>query len=162
MFWQIRYENDINQQFYFNLDPDPAGYTPVQNIKFGPPDVRGDDIDRMQDQGVWPGYTYYGAMPILLEGTVIAIDPETTNQYALEMLNILMPFDPGFQINKHVGNFYVGLVGLDRLLYVEVGKVEVDLDRSFPATTVIPFHVTFRGFRPYFKDVDTQEKRWIA
>jgi hypothetical protein len=113
-------------------------------------DIRtGDDIERMNEHGIWPQYTHVGKCLIHLTGDILR---DSTADYCAAVIllkRILMPKDEK-QVTRKLGTLTLQYTGQESMS----GDVTLDGSPELPKLanypTVGEFMITFKAFNPYF------------
>jgi hypothetical protein len=152
----------VGERMDWNTDPDPNGYFAVEELQFEP-EARSNSRNRMQAQGAWPSYTYFGHMLIHINGHILAVDSAHYNAYKLRLMRIIMPIDMSYQAQRHVGEFYVRFTGQAEDFFTEVGldaAPSISNEALFPS--VAPIQLTLKSFFPYMIGAATGKYYWVA
>lgn len=152
----------VGERMDWNTDPDPNGYFAVEELQFEP-EARSSDRNRMQAQGSWPSYTYFGHMLIHINGHLLAVDSTKFNAYKLLLMRIIMPIDMSYQQQRHVGQFFVRFTGQDEDFFTNVGldaAPSITNEALFPS--VAPIQLTLKSFFPYMQGLNSGKTYWVA
>jgi hypothetical protein len=152
----------VGERMDWNTDPDPNGYFAVEEVQFEP-EARSNSRNRMQAQGSWPSYTYFGHMLIHINGHLLAVDSAHYNAYKLRLMRIIMPIDMSYQAQRHVGQFGIRFTGQAEDFVTEVGldaAPSITNEALFPS--VSPIQLTLKSFFPYMTGVATGRTYWVA
>lgn len=121
-------------------------------------DVRpeGEEQNRMQEDGIWPHYTYVGKALVHLEGAILA---DTTADYVTKAMNInriILPIPKQRQTVRKLGDLIMRYTGMTEDMIASCGLDGSPLmpkAANFP--TVSEFTITFKIFDGYFVGVAT-------
>jgi hypothetical protein len=162
MFDYMYFQNVAGEIMYWNEDPVDSGYFAVEHITFEP-DIRTNERPRMQGQGIWPAYTYFGKMLIHIEGHIVAGSSAAFNAYKLRLMHMVMPLDMGYQFQRHVGLFVCQFTGQSEPFGAEVSPdaaPSIANDANFPS--VGECSLTLKSFYPYMVGQQSGNQIWVA
>lgn len=162
MFDSIYFKNTVGDIMLWNTDPDPQGYFPIEEITFEI-EGRSGERNRMQAQGTWPSYTYFGKMLIHISGRLLAQTPELLTAYKFRLMRMIMPIDMGYQGQRHVGQFYCQFAGMSEHFVTEVGLdggPSIVNEAFYPSTAEC--ELTLKSFNPYMVGVNSGGLYWVA
>jgi hypothetical protein len=106
-------------------------------------------VERMQEHGEWPAYSYQGAMLIHINGDLLYNDATAYMAGRIQMLQTLCP--AGVVVNtRRMGTFNITFTGQEPMYSDDV---TLDALPSIPMRALYPsvteFDITFKVFRPY-------------
>jgi hypothetical protein len=162
MFDYMYFENTIGEVMYWNEDPVDTGYFAVENVTFEP-DIRTTERPRMQGQGIWPAYTYFGKMLIHLEGHIVAGNSDYYNAYKLRLMHMVMPLDMGYQAQRHLGLFVCKFAGQSEAFTAEVSldaAPSIANEANFPSVGTCA--LSLKSFFPYMVGQVSGAQIWVA
>jgi hypothetical protein len=110
-----------------------------------PVDVRNQDIDKMQDHGQWPTYTYLGKRLIRCEGDIFGKDSDDYIFKRRALIKALIPQGG----DRTIGDLTLRFSGMPEDVRAECtidGMPEIPIEALSPSRT--SFQVTFKCFDP--------------
>jgi hypothetical protein len=162
MFDDMYFKNENDQIMHWNEDPDGNGYFAVEEVHFDL-DARSNDRNKMQAQGVWPSYTYFGRMLIHINGHILADTSTQLNNYKLRLMQTIMPARFNLAFNRHVGWLYLKFTGQSEYFYTECGLESApDITNGALAPSVVPCQIALKSFLPYMYGEITGNRYWVA
>lgn len=159
---EVWYRDNVGNKMFWNTDPHPNGYFPIEELSFEI-ESRSSDRNRMQGEGTWPSFTYYGKMLIHIHGHLIANSPSLLNQYKMKLMERLMPLTLGYRANRQTGIFGCQFTGFTESFQTAVtleGTPSILNQAFYPS--VVPIEITFKSFTPYMTGTQTGQRHWVA
>lgn len=123
-------------------------------------DERTDDREKMQDDGLWPTFSYDGKMTIHMAGDILADDSTDFNTKRLALINVLR--DYGTPRQRKAGSLDVLFDGQSEHWKTDyrVDAVTIPLTGASPAFA--EFTITLVSFTPYFIGVTSSNKHYYT
>ena len=154
--------NMANETMHWNENPNGNGYFAVEELQMEL-DIRSQDRNRMQMQGIWPSYTYFGKMVIHISGHLLADTPAQLNVYKLQLMRILMPPRTGLAFYNKIGTFYIKYTGINEYYYTECGlEAAPDIQIGALSPSNVPCSLSLKSFLPYMWGASTGQRVWVA
>lgn len=142
----LTWTNVQGQSFTFNTDVIPLKEFTTEV------DIRTEEVERMQEHGIWPGYSYGGKLLIHINGDILC---NTAAEYIVQRMNMLQCLVPaGVVVNtRKMGDISLQYTGMETMRSESLTGACLDAAPSIPMRALYPsvteFDITFKVFRPY-------------
>jgi len=141
---------NLNGQIWsFNTDT-----WPLKNFEVDG-DVRNEELQRMQEHGIWESRTYLGKVLIHTLGDALYNTPQDYMVGRLGMLNTLVPAGV-IETARRMGRLFIGFDGITEDFYQDYtldGYPTLPMLALYPSVT--EFQITYKLFRPFMIGVSS-------
>ena len=136
----------LGQSFTFNTALIPLKEFTVEG------EIRSEEIDRMQEHGIWPAYSYSGKMLIHINGDILCNTAAEYIQQRMLMMQALVP--AGVVVNtRKMGDISMQYTGMEPMITEPLTGACLDSYPQIPMRALYPsvteFDITFKVFRGY-------------